>query len=131
MKPRYVTDQDWEAYKTLGGRYQLYRLCPCDACNGRGKTTVYTSGHQSAVEERCDLCRGEGRTHQLIANAETPEAVGVALITLAREGEFAECPIGILDTEGEPGQRWLVKPWMPSARNVSDAARTLAQRRHQ
>lgn len=128
---RYVTDQDWATYKTLGGRYQLYRLCECDACGGTGKITGTNELFlPSGRIPRCDTCRGEGRTKQLVANAATPEAVGVALVTLAREGEFEECPIGLLDSEGETGHKWLIRPWLPSARNVSDAARQLARRRH-
>jgi hypothetical protein len=79
------------------------------------------------TQRRCLDCRGEGRIRQEVATCETPEAVGVALVTLAREGEFEECPIGLLDRGGEVGQKWLVRPWLPSARNVSDAGRTLAK----
>jgi hypothetical protein len=49
--------------------------------------------------------------------------LGVAIVTLAGEGEFDDCPIGIL----EDGGGWLVKPWLPSPRNVADAARVLAK----
>jgi hypothetical protein len=76
---------------------------------------------------RCPDCRGEGRTRDLVATASDAESLGVALVTLAREGEWEGCPIGILDTQGETGQKWLVRPWLPSARNVSDAGRTLAR----
>ncbi len=48
-------------------------------------------------------------------------------MTLAREGEFEECPFGLLDSEGETGQKWLIRPWLPSARNVHEAAVTLAK----
>lgn len=64
---------------------------------------------------------------ELVATCGSPEALGVAIVTLGREHEFDECPIGILDTFGEKGEKWLVKPWTPSARNVTDAARTLAR----
>jgi hypothetical protein len=57
----------------------------------------------------------------LVASCADPEALGVALVTLGREGEFEDCPIGLLDTEGEVVQKWLVRPWLPSTRNVSDA----------
>lgn len=98
-------------------RFGLYRLCACPACEGAGKV-----GH-----ERCAECRGEGRIRQEVASCETPEAVGVALVTLAREGEFHECPLGLLDREGETNAKWLILPWMPSARNVRDAGRVLAR----
>ena len=76
-------------------------------------------------DKRCGDCRGEGRVRELVAECDTPEAVGVALVTLGREGEWAECPLGVLDTQGEVGKKWLVSPWLPSPRNVSDAGRVL------
>jgi hypothetical protein len=63
---------------------------------------------------------------QLVATCEDEASVGVALVTLGREGEWADCPFGLLDKQGEKGKKWLVSPWLPSARNVSDAARVLA-----
>ena len=109
-------------------RYALYRLCECTTCGGSGRESGPTpeGGFRSA---RCSVCRGEGRTRDLIATCGTPEALGVAIVTLAREGEWEGCPIGILDTLGEPGEKWLVRPWLPSARNISDAGRTLANAR--
>lgn len=106
-------------------RYQLYRLCECTTCEGTGKVRLL----QDSIggNPRCPDCRGEGRTRDLIATCATPEALGVAIVTLAREGEWEGCPVGILDTQGETGQKWLVRPWLPSARNVTDAARTLAK----
>ena len=106
-------------------RFSLYRLCECAACDGTGKRWDYIG--DSMRRPRCPVCRGEGRERQLLATCATAEAVGVALVTLAREGEFDECPIGVLDTQGETGKKWLVKPWLPSARNISDAGRTLAR----
>lgn len=100
-------------------RYSLMRLCDCPTCEGRGQLQPFL--------KRCPDCRGEGRIRQEVATCESPEAVGVALVTLAREGEFAECPLGLLDRMGETNQKWLILPWMPSARNVRDAARTLAR----
>jgi hypothetical protein len=76
---------------------------------------------------KCPDCRGEGRIRDEVASCETAEAVGVALVTLGREGEWTDCPFGLLDREGEKGKRWIILPWLPSARNVSDAARTLAR----
>jgi hypothetical protein len=106
----------------------------------------------------CPDCRGEGRIRQEVASCATPEAVGVALVILAREGEFEECPLGLLDRLPEcaecggdglldagaarlpcgdckgsgvkPTGTWLILPWLPSARNVRDAARTMARKRH-
>lgn len=105
-------------------RFRIYRLCECPTCSGRGRRTL-TSGK----EHRCVECRGEGRIRDLIATCETPEALGLSIFTLGQEGEFEDCPIGILDSQGEAGQKWIVKPWLPSPRNVTDAARLLNSRR--
>lgn len=99
-------------------RYRIYVLCPCQLCNGNGKDGGL----------RCPECRGEGRERRRVAECETEQALGVALVTLGREGEFEECPVGVLDTQGEVGKKWLISPWLPSARNVADAGRTLGQR---
>ena len=101
-------------------RFSLWRLCPCASCEARGKADDGT---------RCGECRGEGRVRQELATAATPEAVGVALVTLAREGEWHECPLGLLDSEGEKGKKWLVLPFLPSPRNVTDAARLLGRQK--
>lgn len=125
---RYVTDNGGGVVWTdstpsddkMKGRYRIYRLCLCEKCGGRGRLAL-TSGK----ENRCKSCRGEGRSLEVVATATDPESVGVALITLAAEGEFDECPIGVMDRpEGQSG-RWLVKPWLPSPRNLSDAGRVL------
>ncbi len=115
-------------------RFRLFRLCDCPTCGGSGKALVRVvdtihKGEPLTVDvpKRCSECRGEGRILQEVATCATPEAVGVAIVTLAREGEFEECPIGLLDSEGEVGAKWLIRPWLPSARNVSDAGRTLAR----
>jgi hypothetical protein len=106
--------------------YRLYRLCQCGTCSGTGKRTSSLALPKSTTV-RCPDCRGEGKSLDLVATCGTPEAVGVALVTLGLEGEWDECPIGIMHRpEGEKG-RWIVKPWLPSARNVSDAGRTLAR----
>ena len=104
-------------------RFALYRLCDCYECDGKGRVQFTPIG----VPQRCPECRGEGRMKELVATCGTPEAVGVALVTLAREGEFSECPLGLLDRMGEKGHKWLISPWLASPRNVTDAARTLAK----
>lgn len=106
-------------------RFRLYRLCACAECEGRGKLI-----REVGADTRCRACRGEGRSLDLVATCPTPEAVGVALVTLGREGEWAECPVGVLDTQGAKNQKWILSPWLPSARNVTDAARTLAKSRY-
>lgn len=95
--------------------FRVYRLCPCDACqNGKidgGK--------------RCPACRGEGRLLNLVAEAADAEGLGQAIITTGREDTYKECPLGVLERyPGEQG-KWLVLPWLPSPRNVSDAGRVL------
>ena len=122
MSGRYVTDEA----VPLDEQYEVYRLCECTTCAGRGK--VWTDETPGDLV-RCPACRGEGRTRELVATCGTPEALGVALTTLGKEGEFQDCPIGILHRLGQPGEKWLVRPWLPSARNVSDAGRTLRQAR--
>jgi hypothetical protein len=129
-EPETVGAGVWESFTGEGDpqqRFRIYRLCSCEACGGSGKidTTVDYTGNV-----RCDDCRGEGRVKQLVATAETPAGVGEALVQNGREGAFLECPVGVLDTEGEKGQKWLISPWLPSARNISDAGRTLAGARH-
>jgi hypothetical protein len=81
-----------------------------------------------AIYRLCDP--SDERSKELVATCATPEALGVALVTLGREGEFEECPVGVLDRQGEKGKKWLIRPWLPSARNVSDAGRVLRQRRY-
>ena len=114
-------------------RFSLYVLCPCILCDSRGKVkSSAMPGH--VVEKRCPECRGEGRTRVELATADSPEAVGVALVTLAREGEWLDadgnpCAFGLLDRMGETGKKWLVSPWSASTRNVSDAAKLLRAQR--
>lgn len=99
----------------MEGRYRIYTLCLCDPCGGHG----------TLEGSRCKTCRGEGKTLSCVATATDPESVGAALVTLALEGEFESCPIGLMDRpEGQTGT-WLVKPWLASPRNVSDAGRVL------
>jgi hypothetical protein len=117
MSRRYVTEEPNPAE-----RFALYRLCECETCGGSGRQRNWADHTE---KRRCPGCRGEGRTRDLVATCATPEAVGVALVTLGREHEWDECPVGILDTMGEPGEKWIVRPWLPSARNLSDAGRVL------
>ncbi len=123
-----------EAFDHLTGkgdpqqRFRIYRLCECVTCEGTGRALDPERG--ASATKRCPDCRGEGKVRELVATAGDPAGVGEALVQNGREGAFAECPIGVLDTEGEVGQKWLVNPWLPSARNISDAGRTLAGARH-
>jgi hypothetical protein len=146
MSERYVTPNP--------ERYRLFRLCDCPTCGGKGKEReLEHPDYMAAGWRKCSDCRGEGRVRQEIATCENPEAVGVAIVMLAREGEWDECPFGLLDTTPEcprcegtgnaseregpcsackgmgvkPTGTWLILPWLPSARNVSDAGRVLAK----
>ena len=101
-------------------RYRVYRLCLCPKCKGTGKARVTRT---SAPGARCVECRGEGRKLDLVACCADPQGLGVTLVTLAEEGEFDDCPVGILIDGGS----WLIKPWLPSPRNVADAAKVLAR----
>ena len=114
---RHVTDGERDPRE----RYSLYRLCECTACGGSGKAVA---NEVSRGFVRCTTCRGEGKQRDELAACETPEAVGVALVTLAREGEWRDengdpCALGLLDRQGAKGQKWLILPWKASARNVS------------
>jgi hypothetical protein len=86
-------------------RFRLFRLCDCPTCEGSGKAGFRERGGKWVEVRRCLDCRGEGRVRQELATCATPEAVGVALVTLAREGEWEECPLGLLDSEGEKGHK--------------------------
>lgn len=105
-------------------RYRVYRLCICPECEGSGKTKPKrVRGDSRSIVKRCPECRGEGRTLDLVLTCADPQALGLALVTAGEEGEFEDCPIGIL----LDGGGWIVKPWLPSTRNVADAARLLAK----
>jgi hypothetical protein len=71
--------------------------------------------------------------------------VGVALVTCGREHEWDGCAFGLLDrlpdcpecarqgcdkcagTGIKSTGEWILLPWLPSPRNVSDAGRVLAR----
>lgn len=88
-------------------QFSLYRLCTCVECGGSGKDpTVPDIDAGRVATPRCPECRGEGRIRQELAGADSPEAVGVALVTLAREGEWIDadgnpCQFGLLDRTPE------------------------------
>lgn len=50
----------------------------------------------------------------LLATCESEQAVGVTICEIAREGQLQDAAVGILDTMGEKGQRWLVNPYAPA-----------------
>lgn len=101
MTARNVTDGlSWDEFAGRGDprqRYRLYRVCP-------GETTP-----------------------ELICTTGTEEGVGLALCTLGREGELTDCAVGVLDTEGEKGQQWILRPWRAMPKEVSHAASVLAR----
>lgn len=133
------TNENDERYpRDAEHRYRVYVLCPCVACSGTGK---------DEDGARCTLCRGEGKTRDVVGAAPDPESLGVMLVTVAAEGQLDECANGVLDTcppcdecagvgcETCDGTgirktgRWLWRPWLPSPRNWSDAGRVLASAR--
>lgn len=75
------------------------------------------------------LCPGDTKA-ELIATCASEKAVGVALCELGRGGEFSpengDCAVGVLDTMGEVGKKWIFRPWLASPKNVSDAAKVMA-----
>ncbi len=48
----------------------------------------------------------------LLGTCETEADVGMAVITMGREGQLADSSLGILDTMGEKGLKWLVNPFV-------------------
>ena len=74
------------------------------------------------------LCIGDDEP-DLVATVATPAAAGVALVKLGNEGEWEDCPVGLLDSFAPPGKRWIFRPWLPGPANVAQAGRML--RRHQ
>lgn len=103
-------------------RFKLYRLCDCQTCDATGWLAT------SKKRTRCADCRGEGRVRELVATC-NEDSLGQTIIKLGQEGNWADCPFGLLDTMGEVNQKWLVRPWLPSARNLSDAGRQLSKTR--
>lgn len=123
-----VPEEAWDSLTGRGkiqDRFRIYRLCECDRCEGEGRVAVTHSKDRA----RCGECRGEGRTLQVLATTDSEQGVCVTLGTLALEGEFIDCPLGLLDTQGEVGSKWLITPWVASPRTVSDAARVLGSAR--
>jgi hypothetical protein len=78
------------------------------------------------------LCPGESEP-ELMWTCASEEAVGVAICTGGREGEFdpsnGDCSIGILDTFAPPGERWILRPWLANAANLSAAGKMLGTAR--
>lgn len=62
--------------------------------------------------ERYRLYRLRAGDLQLLATTGTSQGIGLALVTLHEEGEFAggDDSIGILDTATDPGH-WITNPW--------------------
>jgi len=70
----------------------------------------------------------DGGEPELVATAATPEAVGVALVTLGREGEFEDHAVGLLDALADPEKAtgsWVLTPWCAAPRELSAAGRVL------
>lgn len=55
----------------------------------------------------------------LLGTCETEADVGVAVITMGREGQLRDSTLGILDTAGEKGKRWVLNPFLPVGGVVS------------
>lgn len=101
----------------LGHRYRMSNPPPTAAA-APGSRSRRRSSPSSVVAPRDMLHRY--RIYRqvfdeiaLLATATTPEDVGVAIVTLGREGEFSGGCLGILDTHGSeevPGT-WIVQPW--------------------
>lgn len=95
---------DWEEVSGRNDprqRFRIYRLDPRET----EPQLVFTCGHEAVL--------------------------GQALITTAREGEFKDCALGIIevvwdDEEQEiTGSHWLIKPWLPGPATVPEAERVI------
>ena len=53
-----------------------------------------------------------GGPPEIVATVGTPEAIGVALLTLGREGEFEDYCVGVQDVFAEKGKQWVIRPWV-------------------
>lgn len=64
------------------------------------------------TDGRYRIYRVVGGEQQVVATTDTAEGVGLALVTLAEEGEWMDARVGVLDKpdESKPG-RWLVNPY--------------------
>src|SRR3990172_6338070 len=70
----------------------------------------------------------DGGEPELVATAATPGAVGLALVTLGREGEFDDQAVGVLDALADPEKAtgsWVLTPWCAAPRELSAAGRVL------
>ncbi len=76
------------------------------------------------------LC--DNKDLELIATCTDKASVGLAMVTLAEEGEFDRCPVGLMyrPDSAEKG-KWLIKPWLPfpTPKTLSDAGRALRSAR--
>lgn len=64
------------------------------------------------MSERYGIYARTSDGRRLLATCGTPEAVGVAIVTLAAEGEFEGKQLGILDHWDQESEReWIVNPW--------------------
>ncbi len=69
------------------------------------------------AENRYEIYALRADERHLLATCATPEAVGVAIVTLGREGELERAAPGVLDSMAEDGERkWLLNPWDGDAR---------------
>ena len=63
--------------------------------------------------ERFGIYRVRGGQPELVATTPDAEGVGVTLVTLAGEGEFAGVRVGVLDSRGDADGTglWIVNPY--------------------
>jgi len=101
---------------TGAGAYRYQWLdAPAPEPNGDGQLTITTDEIAPRTpQERYRLFRvANGGPPEIVATVATPEAIGAALLTLGREGEFDDYCLGIQDTFGDPSRKgeWVIKPW--------------------
>jgi hypothetical protein len=109
-------DIECERRKGTGPRAFFYRwLNVTDDYRARETPpTMADPGIPNTPATRMRIYTRVGGDLRCIAACATPEAMGVALATLAAEGEFDGKLVGVMDRPGddEPGH-WLFRPFAP------------------
>jgi len=93
-------ERDMEVEAASGWAVDSVSLLSWEEVSGRGDPA-----------QRFRIYRLRASTLELVATCGTEAAVGVTLCTLAREGEWEAATVGVLDSLGEKGQKWIVSPF--------------------
>lgn len=107
-----------EHRKGRGARSFFYRWTniPADYRRREDSPTMPDPGIPSTPATAYRIYTFNGtRGHDLrcVAAAASPEALGVALVTMGAEGEFDDVIVGVMYRPDEKPGRWLLSPWCP------------------